>query len=75
MTAIIWICSEISKHYELSEYYSTYMKKYVNFMSECNILTLQLAKLPEFLKEARTTDVFWIYEHLEELMMITLKVK
>jgi hypothetical protein len=51
------------------------MKKYVNFMSECNILTLQLAKLPEFLKEARTTDVFWIYEHLEELMMITLKVK
>lgn len=58
----------IIKHYELSQIYSTYIKKLALFISGCRVLELSQQKLKDFFKKSNVNDAFWIYSQLHDLI-------
>eukprot|EP00826_Nyctotherus_ovalis_P022829 TRINITY_DN1762_c0_g1_i19.p1 TRINITY_DN1762_c0_g1~~TRINITY_DN1762_c0_g1_i19.p1 ORF type:complete len:382 (-),score=108.03 TRINITY_DN1762_c0_g1_i19:101-1246(-) len=58
------------RHYEISQIYSSYIKRLVNFIAECRILDLAYPKQVEYIKRAPVEDVIWMYNQVKDLLGI-----
>lgn len=60
------------RHFELSQIYSTYIRKFATFVTSCGILELTPTKQLEFIRNTPSSDVIYIYKVAKELIEIII---
>ena len=67
-------CYESLKHFEISTLYTKYIRIFLLISKEGTFVYLQEKELPEYFKSLNGSELLWVYDKIEDLIITIIKI-